>query len=135
MPCQIKETQAAASHKAEYNSSAEQREGSFCCSWHAGTIEEEEEGKQIPAPHGNQAKLLTLKGDSALRSDGPNNTSVTTSPDTPLALIPGRGGVESKYPGAREGKLSSYSVTLIRSFIGVRCMTNRLGETKERRRD
>lgn len=31
MPCQIKKTQAAASHKAEYNNSGKLWEGSFCC--------------------------------------------------------------------------------------------------------
>lgn len=38
MPCQIKETQAAASHRPEYNNAAELQEGRFFCSWHAGNV-------------------------------------------------------------------------------------------------
>lgn len=40
MPCQIKKTQAAASHRAQYNNARELQEGSFCCSWHACNIQE-----------------------------------------------------------------------------------------------
>ncbi len=62
MPCQIKETQAAASHRAEYNNAGELQEGSFCCSWHAGNIQE----KKKPSTTHNQAKLLALTGQYTL---------------------------------------------------------------------
>ena len=59
MPCQIKETQAAASHKAEYNNAA----GgtlllSLACRQHSG--------EQNPSATRNQAKPSALRGQYAL---------------------------------------------------------------------
>lgn len=53
MPCQIKETQAAASHRAKWNNAGERREGSFFCSCHSGK-------KKNPDTACYQSKLLAL---------------------------------------------------------------------------
>lgn len=73
MPCQIKETQAAASHRLEYNA-AELQEGLFGPSWHAG--------KKIPELHSSRPKFwcwwsgilwkkCTKKDPIAVKKDGP----------------------------------------------------------------